>query len=440
MEDLKVTLNNTAYYDALTGLPNRVLFYDRLTQAIALAKRNEHALSVMFVSVDNLKLINDTLGQDCGDRLLKVVAERLKSCLRKSDTVARPGRNEFMILLPEIAYAEDSAIVAKKIFTSIDVPFVHEKHELFMTFSIGVSVFPDDGNDATVLIKNSYTAMQRAKELGKNIYKFYSQDMNERAFKRMMMVNNLRLALRREEFLLHFQPQIDLNTGLICGMEALVRWQKRDYGVVYPGEFIHLMEEAGLINQLGEWVLKSACAQSQAWQKNGIRPVRMGVNLSAHQFHQKDLVKMISRVLEETGIDPKCLELELTEGIFIKNLESTVEALKALRDMGVHISIDDFGKGYSSLSYLKYFPINKLKIVEPFVSSVAIDPNDEVITRAIVKMAHGLNMKVIAEGVEKEDHLEFLRSLGCDELQGNIFSRPLPAEEVIKLLTEDKRF
>ena len=440
MEDRKETLNNNTYYDALTGLPNKSLFYDHLTQALSFAKRNNQIIADMFISVDSLKLINDTLGQGCGDQLLRIVSERLKGCLRKSDIVGRPGRDEFMILLPKITCAEDAAVVAKKIFTSMDIPFVYEKNELFISVSIGISIYPNDGDDAASLIKNSYTAMQRAKELEKNTYKFYSQAMNEEAFKRMMMVNSLRLAMRREEFLMHYQPQIDLNTGLICGMEALVRWQKPDFGVVYPGEFIHIMEESGLIIQLGEWVLRNACEQSKSWQKTGIRPLRMGVNLSACQFYQQDMVKMISRVLEETRLDPKCLEVELTESIFMRNIESTVEALKTLRSMGVHISIDDFGKGYSSLSYLKYFPVNKLKIVEPFVSSIAIDPDDAAITRAIVAMAHSLNMKVIAEGVEKEEHMDFLRSLKCDELQGNIFCRPLPAEDVIKVLAEEKHF
>jgi EAL domain-containing protein (putative c-di-GMP-specific phosphodiesterase class I) len=284
------------------------------------------------------------------------------------------------------------------------------------------------------LLNTSYTALQRARELGKNTYQFYSPDLTEKAFERMVLENDLQLALKREEFLLHYQPQIDLRTGMITGVEALVRWQTPKGELLYPKKFLYMMEETGSIVQLGELVLFAACKQNKAWQEAGLIPIRVAVNISARHFHEKDITHVVSRVLEETGLEPRFLELELTENIFLKNLERTVKALTVLRGMGVNISIDDFGTGYSSLSYLKYFPINKLKIVEPFISSVSFNPTDEVIARAIIALAHTLNMKVVAEGVEKKEQMQLIRSLKCDELQGNIFSLPLPPEEIAKLL------
>jgi diguanylate cyclase (GGDEF)-like protein len=433
LEDLKE--NDSALYDVTTGIPGRTIFHDRLKQALLFARRKGNAVSVMFVSVDYLKLINDTLGKDVGDQLLCIVAGRLKGCLRNSDTVARPGRDEFMILLPEIANADDAARVAAKIFTSLNSTFVLGGHELFVDANIGISVYPDDGDDDISLIRNSYAAMQHAVEAGKNTYKFYSPAINTKAFNRMVMENCLRLALGREEFFLNYQPQMDLRSGHVSGLEALVRWDRPGFGVVYPNSFIPLMEESGLILSLGEWVLYNACTQNKLWQESGLRPVRVAVNISARHFQQGDIVDLVGRVLGETGLGPQFLDLELTESIFMQNTEAAVEALRALRDMGVQISIDDFGTGYSSLSYLKYFPINKLKMVEPFVSVIAVHPNDEVIARAIVAMAHSLNMKVIAEGVENEQHLAFLRSLECDELQGNIFSHPVPVGEAVRFLS-----
>jgi diguanylate cyclase (GGDEF)-like protein len=440
LQNQKEIFTDNNYSDVLTGLPNRYLFHDRLTQALALATRNKHNLAVLFMSVDSLKLINDSLGQNFGDQLLKTISNRLKNCLRDSDTVARPGRDEFMILLPEITYAEDAEIVAIKIISSLDSPFTVDKNEFFITTSIGISIYPSDGGDSITLIKNSYTAMQHAKEIEKNTYQFYSKEMNERAFERMMMGNSLRLALKREEFLLHYQPQVDLSTGTITGMEALVRWQRPGIGILYPNDFIQFMEETGLIVPLGEWVLNSACTQNKMWQKAGLKPLRMAVNLSTRQFHQQNITEVVSRVLKKTNLEPDFLELELTESIFMRKLDYTVRALKILRSMGIRISIDDFGTGYSSLCYLKYFPFDKLKIVTPFIPSVTIDHGDLVIARAIVEIAHSLNMKVTAEGVEKEEHLELVRSLKCDELQGNIFSHPLTSKEATKLLVEGKSF
>jgi diguanylate cyclase (GGDEF)-like protein len=434
----KLVDNNTAH-DPLTGLHNKDVFFDCLTRAIALAARNKKIAGILFICVDRLKLINDTLGEDYGNELLRTLAKRLKSCVRKSDIVARPGRDEFMILLPEIRYAEDAAIIARKIFRSLDEPFVLKKRSMLVSVHVGISVYPDDGDNAKALLNTSYTAMLRARELGKNTYQFYSPALTEKAFEKMVMENDLQLALKRGEFLLHYQPQIDLRTGMITGVEALVRWQTPKGELLYPKKFLYLMEETGSIVELGEVVLFTACKQNKAWQDAGLRPVRIAVNISARHFHEKDITHLVSRVLEETGLEPRFLELELTESVFLKNLERTVKALKVLRGMGVNISIDDFGTGYSSLSYLKYFPINKLKIVEPFISSVSFNPTDEVIARAVIALAHTLNMKVVAEGVEKKEQMQLIRSLKCDELQGNIFSLPLPPEEIGKLLKKEKR-
>jgi diguanylate cyclase (GGDEF)-like protein len=428
---------STAYSDPLTGLPNRDFFFLSLTQAIALDARNKKTAAVLFICVDRLKLINDTLGENYGDKLLKTLAKRLKVCVRKSDIVARPGRDEFVILLPEIRYAEDAALIARKIFASLEEPSTLKKCRIFVSVNIGISVYPSDGATAKTLLSASYTAMERSRELGRNTYQFYSPVFTEKAFERMVMENDLQLALKRKEFLLHYQPQIDLRTGWITGVEALIRWQRPGSGLEYPDSFLHLAEETGLIVQIGEWVLLTACRQNKAWQEAGLKSVRVAVNISARHFHEKDITHIVSRVLEDTGLEPHFLELELTESIFLKNLERTVKALKVLRGMGVNISIDDFGTGYSSLSYLKYFPINKIKIVEPFISSVSFHPTDEVIARAIIALAHSLNMKVVAEGVEKKEQMQLIRSLNCDELQGNIFSLPVVPEEIVKLL--DKR-
>ncbi len=428
------------HYDSLTGLPGRSIFFDRLSQAIAFARRRNRALAILFISLDNLKLINDTLGQRLGDMLLKATAKTIGECLRSSDTVARPGRNEFMILLPEVAAAYDAAVVARKILSVMESPFFVERHDLFLTACIGISAYPDDADKAVNLIKNAYTALQRARTSGGSNYLFYSQDMNTKAFNRMKMENSLRLALRRREFFLHYQPQINLRTGMIIGMEALVRWNKPGVGVVYPNDFIHLMEETGLIIELGEWALREACAQNRKWQQAGLRPVRVSVNLSPRQFQRHDVAKTVSRVLEETALDPAYLELELTENVFMRNTESTIETLKKIRSIGVQLTLDDFGTGFSSLSYLKHLPINRLKIVAPFISPGALSASEEAIARAIVTMAHGLSVGVIAEGVEAIEDLEFIYSLKCDEVQGHIFSHAISVDEMTRALTLEKHF
>jgi diguanylate cyclase (GGDEF)-like protein len=429
-----------AYYDSLTGLPNRSLFFDRLSQALTFARRNKQALAILFVSLDNLKLINDTLGQRIGDMLLKAIAKTIRDCIRSSDTIARPGRNEFMILLPEVAAAEDAAVVARKILQLMESPFFVGRHDLFLSASIGLSVYPNDAGKAVDMIRHAYTALQRARTTGGNTYMFYSQEMNTRAFNRMKMENGLRFALRRGEFFLHYQPQINLRTGMMSGMEALVRWNKPGVGIVYPCDFIHLMEETGLIIELGEWALREACAQNRKWQQDGLRPVRVSVNLSPRQFFRHDVAATITRVLEETELEPAYLELELTENVFMRNTESVIETLTKIRDMGVHLSLDDFGTGFSSLSYLKHLPIDRLKIVAPFISPGTLSPSETAIARAIVTMAQGLSVGVIAEGVEKAEDLEFIYSLKCDEVQGHIFSHAISAEEMTNALTYEKHF
>ena len=438
MKAQKNSEKKTNDYDSLTGLPNNTLFYALISQALSYASRNKKTVAVVFISVNRLKVINDKLGKQFGNQLLKSLAGRIKSCVRKSDTVARPGRDEFMILLPEVRNPEDAAVVARKIFRSLETPFVINKHEMLVTLSIGISVYPDDENTPEDLLRAAYTAMQRAKEDRTNSYQFYAPAITEKAFDRMVLENSLQLAFKRDEFILYYQPQIDLTTGQITGLEALARWQKPGVDLVYPKGFLPSMEETGLSVTLGEWALRTACRQNIRWQQSGLKPVRIAVNISAHHFHEHDIVHSVSKILEETGLQPAFLELELTESIFIQNLERTIKALKVLRRMGVNISIDDFGTGYSSLSYLKYFPMSKLKIVEPFISSVSVNSTEEVIARAVIALAHSLNMKVIAEGVERDEQLEFVRALHCDELQGNIFCTPLPADEIELLLREEK--
>ena len=430
---------NIGYYDPLTGLQTKDLFFDSLTRILSYAKRNKKIVAVLFICVDRLKLINDKLGEIYGNKLLKDLTKRLLHCVRKSDILARPGRDEFMILLHDIRSAEDAALIARKILTVIDTPFILKKRKWLVSVSVGISIYPNDGHNAKMLLQHSYTAMQKAKEMGENIYHFYLPELTERAFERLEMENDLKLALKSKEFILRYQPQFDLKTGTIMGLECLVRWQ-RPYGtLIYPRNFLSIMEETGLIVELGEWVLHTACSQNKAWQKAGLKPVRVAVNISARHFHEQDVPHLVSRVLEDTGLEPKFLEIELTESVFVKNLERSVKALKVLSGMGVYISIDDFGTGYSSLSYLKHFPINKVKIVEPFIASVSFHPTDEVIARAIIALAHSLNMKVIAEGVEQRDQIAFVRTLKCDEVQGNIISPPLTHEKAAQFLAEEKK-
>jgi len=425
-----------AHFDALTGLPNRALMIDRLGHAIAHANRHSHALWVMVVDLDRFKIVNDTLGHRAGDNLLKTIANRMESALRQTDTVARFGGDEFVIILSDPADEPASMGVLNRTMASIAEPVTIEGQEFNLSCSIGIATYPTDGTDPDTLIDHADIAMYRAKELGRNSYQFYTPAMNEAAQSRLNLERHLRNALERNEFVLHFQPQVDLRTGQIAGVEALVRWHHPELGMVAPGTFIGLAEETGLIVPLGEWVMRTACAENAAWQRDGLPPVRVAVNLSARQFAQKSLVQSITTTLGETGMSPQYLDIELTETIVMDDVEDTIKTLRALKDLGLNVSIDDFGTGYSSLAYLRRFPIDVLKIDRSFVHDILGGAGNEAIPAAIIAMAHSLGMEVIAEGVESEAQCEFLSRNMCDQIQGYWFSKPLPAPEMRMLLQE----
>jgi diguanylate cyclase (GGDEF)-like protein/PAS domain S-box-containing protein len=427
-----------AYHDTLTGLPNRVLFEEHLTEAIAQASPALRPLAVMFLSLDRFKKFNDTLGHIIGDQLLRSVAGRLSTTLGQGDTIACFTSDEFAFLLTQIRNEEDAAEVARSLHSILEAPFEIEEQELYVTASIGIGLYPHDGTDAQSLLKNAGAALYRAKQQGGNNYQFYTPDMNERALKRLALENQLRWALERKEFRVYYQPQVNIGTGQIVGMEALVRWQHPEMGLVSPAEFIPLAEDTGLIAPIGEWVLRSACAQTKSWRDCGFTSLRVSVNLSPRQFQQPDLLLMIERQLKETGLDPAHLELEVTESSVMKNAESAINTLHELKAMGIKISIDDFGSGYSSLSYLKHLPIDVLKIDQSFVRDMTTDPKDAAIVMAIIQLAHSLQLKVNAEGVETEEQLRFLRLLRCDEMQGYLFCRPLAVEAFEQLLIEGR--
>jgi len=424
----EATVEHQAHYDLLTNLPNRTTFRDRLTVALAQAGRNRKMLAVLFVDLDRFKTIVDTLGHTTGDQLLRSVADRLGASLEAGDTLARLGGDEFVILLPQINRADRAVRVAQRILEALKPPFHFDNHELHVTMSIGITLYPYDGEDADTLLKNADTALYRAKEQGRNNYQLYTPAMNARAFERLALENSLRKALERKEFSLYYQPQIDMQTGVITGSEALIRWQHPDLGIVYPSEFIPIAEETGLIMQLGEWVLRTACAQNQAWHRAGLPPLVMAVNLSARQFQQQDLVDIVARILKETGLAPRWLEIEITEGIAMQNADYTNVLLRGLKEMGVKVALDDFGTGYSSLSYLKKFPIDTLKIDQSFVRDLTSDPNDAAIANAVIVLAHSLKLKVLAEGVETQEQEKYLREHQCDAYQGFLFSAALPSD------------
>ena len=417
-----------ASHDHLTGLPNRILFEDRLSLALAQTHRRAEMLAVAFLDLDRFKTINDTLGHAVGDELLQRAAQRLVGCLREGDTIARWGGDEFTILLPQISCVEDAAKVAQKILTSFKTPFRINERDLHITTSIGIALAPYDGEDAETLLKNADTSMYRAKQQGKDNFQLYTPEMNTKALEQLVLANHLYKALNRDEFLLHYQPQVDLETGQIVAMEALIRWQHPELGLVTPDQFIPLAEETGLIRPIGEWVLQTACAQSRAWQMGGLPPMRIAVNLSARQFQQQDLAKTIARVLAATGLEPSYLEVEITESIAMQNINFTISVLQELQEMGIQIAMDDFGIGYSSLATLKRFPLNTLKVDREFVNDVTTDLKDAAIIKSVVALGHGLELKVIAEGVETSEQLNFLRLVRCDGMQGYFFSKPLPAE------------
>ena len=431
---MSLEMTYAAQHDLVTNLPNRLLLNDRIAQSIALARRQHRPAALIFLDLDRFKYINDSLGHATGDKLLQSVSKRLLASVRRSDTVSRQGGDEFVILLSEITYPEDAATSAKKILLSLSAPHSIAGQDLHIDGSIGISVYPGDGEDAETLIKNADTAMYHAKEKGRNNFQFFKADMNLKAVERQSLEGSLRRALERKEFLLHYQPKVNLNTGEITGVEALVRWQQPDRGLVPPAQFVPVAEDCGLILPMGRWVLREACRQARAWQDAGLPPLPIAVNVSAVEFRDKGFVESVRSILSETGLDARYLELELTEGVLMGEAESTACVLQELKTMGVHLAVDDFGTGYSSLSYLRQFPIDVLKIDRSFVHQITSDPDDSTIVSAIINMGKSLKHVVVAEGIETQLQRAYLQTLRCAEGQGYLFSRPLGAAQFAQML------
>lgn len=451
-------IHSLAYYDSLTGLPNRVLFRDQLERAITMCAREKQQLAVMFLDLDKFKRINDTLGHSVGDRLLTAAAERIVSYVRGSEMVSRDaagepapedahdavdagslhvgrlGGDEFTLFLPRVGEPQNAARVARRILTELARPFVLGQHEIVMSASIGIAVCPGDGKDVEELLRNADVAMYHAKEQGRNNYQFYSRAMNAEAFQKLSLESHLRKALERDEFVLYYQPLVNVDSGEVVGAEALIRWQHPDMGLVSPLEFIPLAEETGLIVPISEWVLDRACRQAAAWPRVGTRPLKISVNMSGVHFRRSAMPQAVARALQASGLNPNRLKLELTESVLMREVETTLLILKQLNEMGVQLSIDDFGTGYSSFSYLRRFPLHTLKIDRSFVRDIPGHQDVAAITRAIIAMGHSLKLKVVAEGVETRPQLEYLRELGCDEYQGYLFSATIPADQFEALL------
>jgi len=421
-------IEQQANYDTLTGLANRSLLQDRLEQAVLTATTFDTRLAVVFVDLDRFKLINDSLGHHIGDQLLKTMAERLESCVRDCDTVARLGGDEFVVLITGQTAPDRVRGIIERMLAIVSQPWVSEHGEFNVSCSIGVALFPNDGRDAQTLLKHADSAMYRAKESGRNNFQFFTQDLNALMTERLAMESNLRRALERDQFLLHYQPRVDLVTGRIIGAEALIRWMLPEQGLISPGRFIPLAEETGLIVPIGKWVLRAACAQNKAWQDAGLEPIVVSVNVSARQFRQDNLARTVAEVLQETGLDSRYLELEITESMVMHDAAQLVAMLDELNRLGVQIAVDDFGTGYSSLSYLRRFPVDRLKVDRSFVEHLASDADDATIARAIIALGHNLGLKVVAEGVERAEQVEFLRQNQCDEAQGFYFCRPVESD------------
>ena len=431
--EAEAKIQSLAYYDTLTGLPNRVLLQDRLGKALARARRQHEKVAVLFLDLDGFKVINDSLGHSVGDVVLKHVAERLQTCAREQDTVARLGGDEFVVVLTGIKEVSAVGIAAERIRKALTAEFVVLEHALHVSCSLGVSLFPDHASDGETLVKHADAAMYRAKDSGRNNVQFFTADMNAEVMERLMLENSLRRAQEKNELYLMYQPQVDIATGEMVGTEALIRWQHPELGLIEPDKFIPIAENSGLIVQIGEWVLRTACAQAKQWQQEGLPAVPVAVNVSAVQFRQTGFVELVRAVLRETGLAPQFLELEITESLILFNADVMVAVFRKLNEMGVKLSIDDFGTGYSSLAYLKHYPIYRLKIDRSFVRDLAVDPDDAAITGTIISMAKNLGMKVIAEGVEQQEQLAFLRSHDCDEAQGFFFSKPVLADALAGL-------
>ncbi|WP_053186891.1 putative bifunctional diguanylate cyclase/phosphodiesterase [Pseudomonas thivervalensis] len=410
-------------YDVLTELPNSMLLGDRLTQAMAQCRRHDKQLAVMFLGLDRFKRINNALGHPVGDEMLKRVARTLATVVRESDSVFRYGSDEFVVVLGDVVDPQQTKGVADKLLAAISSPQPIDGHDLSVTASLGISVYPTDGFDAVALIKKAETAMRNVKETGPNDYRFFTEDMNRRARQQQTIESGLRLGLQRKEFVLHYQPKLDLKSGKVVGVEALVRWDRPGHGMVYPSDFIPVAEDSGLIVPLSQWVLQEACQQACRWQAQGMRPLYLSVNVSAIDFRQRGFVEGIARTLKETGLDPTQLELEITESVLMQNVDTTVAILKAIKQQGIRLAIDDFGTGYSSLSYLQKFPVDVLKIDQSFVGDLSIDSNDAKLVSTIISLGKSLNLHIIAEGVETLEQLEFLKRHQCEEVQGYYFSK-----------------
>ncbi|MEO8019071.1 MAG: EAL domain-containing protein [Pseudomonadota bacterium] len=431
---LSLKMSHQAQHDSLTDLPNRTLLRDRLVQGMALARRHAHKVAIMFLDVDRFKNVNDTLGHDVGDRLLVLVAQRLLSCVRSSDTVSRQGGDEFVILLPELSRGQDAAIRAEKILAAMNTPFSIDAQQLQVSVSIGIVVFPDDGDDLDTLLKNADFAMYHAKDCGRNNFQFFREDMNIRAIERQAIEDGLRHAVERDELVLHYQPILDLWSGAPTGVEALVRWRHPTRGLLLPAQFMAIAEDSGLIVPMGRWVLSEACRQNKMWATAGLPPMRIAINVSAVELGDKDFVGHVRQVLADSGLAPHLLEFELTETFLMRDSTSTAVVLRSLKDLGVRLALDDFGTGYSSLSHLKGFPIDTLKIDRAFVSELTTNPDDASIVSAVITLGKSLQMRVVAEGVESAAQLVKLQEYQCPEGQGYYFGRAVAGEKIVELL------
>lgn len=425
-----------AFYDALTGLPNRSLLRDRMSKALANARRHDEKVALLFLDLDRFKIINDSLGHSCGDLLLQQVAGRLRKSAREQDTVSRIGGDEFLIAMSGIKDIPDAAVAAERIMDEMTAGFLVQGHSLNVSCSMGISIYPEHGADSETLIKNADAAMYYAKESGRNAFRFFTQHMNAQVVERLTIEHNLRMALERNELFLVYQPQLEVSSGRITGIEALLRWQSPELGLVPPDRFIRVAENSGLILPIGEWVLRAACATVRRWQDEGLPAIPVAVNVSAVRFRQEGFRSLVKRVLQETGLAAQFLELELTESLLLSNADVTLPVLRELKEMGVKLAIDDFGTGYSSLSYLRQFPVNHLKIDRSFINAVAVNSDDAAITTAVINLGKSLNLKVIAEGVENEEQMAFLKNHRCDEIQGYYFCKPLTSDQIHAKLQE----
>ena len=439
LDEQKAQYNHLAHHDRLTNLPNRMLFFDRLEQAIHKAKRHGTLLAVLYIDLDHFKQINDSVGHRVGDDVLRSLSLRLKDNIREADTMARLGGDEFTFIIESLQNSNQAATVASKLMVAFQDPFRISGHEFYLTTSIGISLYPQNGGTPHELLKNADAAMFRAKDEGRNTFQYYTEDMTTQAVQRITMESNLRQALEKQELVLYYQPQFCFDTGRLIGMEALIRWPHGERGMIPPGEFIPVAEQTGLIIPLSEWVLRTACSQFSDWMRKDFKPGLIAVNLSGKQSQGEDLLSQVVAILEETGFDPHCLELEITESFIMRETKKFIPILNRFRELGIKLTIDDFGRGYSSMTYLKRLPISKLKLDRSFVKDIPDDPNDAAISRAVIALGKSLNLRVLAKGVETEAQSRFLQTEGCDEGQGYLFGRPLSAAEMTALLRDPIR-